>query len=468
MLDVAEASATTGRRGVTRELRGWGRRAPSHAEVIRADSADDVGEVLGDSPSLLARGAGLSYGDAAQNGGGRVLDMTGLDEIVAVDVPRRLVTVQAGATLVAVLDRLAAHDLTLPVVPGTRHVTVGGAIASDIHGKNHHRDGSFAHHVEDFTLCTPAGERLTVSGQDDAELFLATCGGMGLTGVITEATLRVESAGAGWVAADTDRTDTLEETLGVLEGVERHRYSVAWLDLLAPGRRYGRAVISRADAWPEEVGVRVRHRRGSHVPSPLAISARSRLDVPRLPRSPLHPAAVRAFNELRWRASPRRERERPLARAPYFFPLDGLGQWNRLYGESGLVQYQFVVPDGQEPALMRALDLLRERRLPVYLAVLKRMGAASGGPLSFPLTGWTLAVDLPGGAPGLWPALDQLDEIVVAARGRVYLAKDVRMRSQTLAAMYPALDDLRLARARVDPEGVLRSDLAARLGLLAS
>jgi decaprenylphospho-beta-D-ribofuranose 2-oxidase len=190
------------------------------------------------------------------------------------------------------------------------------------------------------------------------------------------------------------------------------------------------------------------------------------LNVPRrFPGVLLHPAGVRAFNSIRWHSSPRKERGRALALAPYFFPLDVLGEWNRLYGRGGLIQYQFVVPIGQEDALMACFELIRRRRLPVYLAVFKRLGASFGGPLSFPLEGWTLAADLPAAARGLGSGLDELDELVAGCGGRVYLSKDVRLRPDVLRVMYPQLERFHAERARVDPGGVLRSDLARRLGL---
>ncbi len=464
-MPVAEQarSSTSGRE---RTLSGWGRTAPSRARVIRPEGIDQVAEVVAASRSLLARGAGRSYGDAAQNAGGDVLDMTGLDRIEAIDTERMTVRVQAGATLARLLAALAERDLTLPVVPGTRYVTVGGAIASDIHGKNHHRDGGFGAHVLSLTLCTPAGGCREVSPGVDAELFWATIGGMGLTGVVVEATLRVESLPSAWVAADTDRTDGLDETLALMSGTESHRYSVAWLDLLARGSRYGRAVIGRADQWPLARGVTpARWRRGR---ADAASLARSPLvDIPdRVPAGLLAAPAIRAFNALRFRHAPVRERARPLALAPYLFPLDALGGWNRLYGPAGMIQYQFVVPDGAEEKLIAATRRFGDRRLPVYLAVFKRLGPASPGPLSFPLPGWTLAVDLPADAPGLALALDELDELIAGCGGRVYLSKDARLRRDLLAAMYPRLADLRGQCERVDPGGVIRSDLARRLRLL--
>ncbi len=412
---------------------------------------------------MIARGAGRSYGDAAQNDGGEVLDMTGLDRILSIDNERRLITAQAGVTVAQLMARLASHKLTLPVVPGTRHVTLAGAIASDIHGKNHHRDGTLASHVAALSLCTPAGGLTEVSPEIDPELFYATLGGMGLTGVIVQATLRAETLSSPWVAADVDRTDGLAQTLELMSGAESHRYSVAWLDLLADGSKMGRAIISRAEPLGSDAAREPRAARSTY---PEALSRRATFEVPRgFPAVLMRPASMRAFNALRWRATPRSERERPLAMAPYFFPLDALGQWNRLYGPAGLIQYQFVIPCGQEGALEHCFELMRARRLPVYLAVFKRFGAAFGGPLSFPLEGWTLAVDLPAGAPGLRAALDELDEVVAGCGGRVYLTKDVRLRRDVMNAMYPQLDRFHAQRARVDPNGVLRSDLARRVGL---
>jgi decaprenylphospho-beta-D-ribofuranose 2-oxidase len=451
-----------------RSLSGWGRMHPSRARVLRPGRAQELPELLGSQEvhrgGVIARGAGRSYGDAAQNEGGAVIDMMGLRAIHSIDEQRRRVRAEGGATLDELLRTLARKGMMLPVVPGTRHVTVAGAIASDIHGKNHHRDGGMARHVESLTLCTPAGELLELSPDSDGDLFYATLGGMGLTGVVTEATLRTVPL-PPCVIADTDRTDGLEQTLELMAAEDGHRYSVAWLDMLAGGARMGRAIVSRSDplAAPavdgRPAGGDDRARQGMRLRGPL-------LEVPRrFPGFVLRPSAVLAFNELRWRAAPRVERGRELALAPYFFPLDVLGEWNRLYGPAGFLQYQFVVPIGAEQALRASFELFRRHRLPVYLAVFKRMGASFGGPLSFPLEGWTLAVDIPAGAPGLASALDELDGLIAGCGGRVYLSKDIRLRPDLLGVMYPELERFRELRTRVDPEGVLRSDLALRLGL---
>jgi decaprenylphospho-beta-D-ribofuranose 2-oxidase len=469
-MSAAELTARMGLLGAERSLCGWGRTARGRCRVLQPRGVEDVLEAItSHTPrtGVIARGAGRSYGDAAQNDGGDVLDMTGLDRIVSIDRERGLITAQAGATVAQLMAALAAHGLTLPVVPGTRHVTLAGAIASDIHGKNHHCDGGLSRHVAAISLCTPAGGLVEVSPESDPDLFYATLGGMGLTGVVVEATLRAEPLPSPWVAADVDRTDGLEQTLELMSGAERHRYSVAWLDLLADGSKMGRAIVSRADPLVSDGATPAgRGRRAAGGAYPGALSRRPTFEVPRgFPAVLMRPASMRTFNALRWRATPRRERGRPLAMAPYFFPLDALGAWNRLYGPSGLIQYQFVIPSGQEHALERCFELIRTRRLPVYLAVFKRFGPAFGGPLSFPLEGWTLAVDMPATASGLRVALDELDEIVAGCGGRVYLTKDARLRHDMMSAMYPNLDGFYAQRARVDPEGVLRSDLARRLGL---
>ncbi len=458
----------------TREQRllcGWGRTAPTRAWLLRPRTPEEVAEALADSAAALAarrvprraplggviaRGAGRSYGDAAQCGGGLVLDATALRGSLELDAARGVVHTGAGRTFAELLLFLAARGFTLPVVPGTRHVTVGGALAADVHGKNHLRDGSLSRHVESFTLCTPADGPRPVSPEHEGDLFDATLGGMGLTGVVVDAALRVVPLRSTRAVADIDRLDSLEQAVALLAGAPTHRYAIAWVDLLGEGAAFGRSVLTRSEESPS----------ASDAPP---FSMRPALTVPRsFPGGLLRPAVVRAFNALHWRAAPRRARGRSLSMSAHLFPLDVLGEWSRLYGPAGLLQYQFAVPRGQEESLLRVVHRLRERRQPMYLAVLKRFGPGgpgTSGPLSFPLEGLTLAIDLPAGAPGVYGALEEADALVAGAGGRVYLAKDARLRAPTLAAMYPELERFRELRARLDPDGVLRSDMGRRLGL---
>ncbi|HVX20628.1 MAG TPA: FAD-binding oxidoreductase [Acidimicrobiales bacterium] len=448
-----------------RVLTGWGRTAPSRARVERPDGAEDVDRLLGSGRSVIARGLGRSYGDAAQCAGGVVVDTAGLSSVGTVDAGSGTVEVGGGTPLSDVLRHTLQAGWFVGAVPGTSRVTVGGAIAADVHGKNHHRDGGFCSFVDSVTLATPTGTHV-VGPDRDPDLFWATAGGMGLTGIVTKATLRLVPVETPWMRVDTERFAHLDDLMAAMSTSDGdYRYSVAWLDLMAPGRRRGRAVLARGDHAP----------RGPRAPATLGRrrsgpGAHPRLRRPlRLPASARHahlaPGAVRALNAARFGRSPRHETGRLQPWASFFHPLDRIENWNLLYGRRGLLQYQFVVGPSGADLVGQAVALAAAHRVPCFLAVLKRMGPRGPGPLSFPMPGWTLALDFPVGPPGLPGLLDRLDELVAEAGGRVYLAKDCRLRPELLAAMYPRLAELEDVRRRVDPRRVLRSDLSRRLGL---
>ncbi len=373
-------------------LAGFGRTRFSRARIARPGDGREVAELLASgvpARGLIARGAGRSYGDPAQNEGGLVLETSALSQIGALDSRTGEVRVGAGTTFAALLAHLAGHGLTLPVAPGTATLTVGGAIAADVHGKNHPSAGSFARHLSSFALLTPALGEIEVSAEEEPELFDATLGGMGLTGVILAATLRTSVLREPFALADTDRVDSIEAALETIASSE-HSHAIAWIDLLAAGRRFSRAVVTRS-------------REGEQATGPASLELRSRRTASLAGRAPsvaLRPSSVRAFNAALWMRAPRTQRARPLDMARALFPLDAVADWNRLYGRHGLIQYQFAVPDGNESALRQVPELLRRQGVPMYLAALKRLGARSGGMLSFPLRGWTLAIDIPAGARG--------------------------------------------------------------------
>jgi len=442
-------------------LTGWGRTAPTRATVVRPTSvAAAVAAVSSaEGRGSLARGLGRSYGDAAQNAGGQVLDLTLLDRVLELDDVEGTVTAEAGLSLDALLRYLLPRGWFVPVTPGTRYVTLGGAMAVDVHGKNHHRDGSIAGHVTSFDLLLADGSVRRVSPQDDPDLFWATAGGMGLTGVLLSLTLRLVPVTSAWMLVDTVRAPDLDALLaGLVEGDQLSRYSVAWIDCLAGGRHQGRGVITRGDHAPADA-----------VPGrgdPLAYGPNPRLTVPpHVPGGLLNPLSVRAFNEAWYRKAPRHRVAEPQRLSTFFHPLDGVQHWNRAYGPRGFLQYQLVVPTDREDALRAALELLRRSGAPSFLAVLKRFGPADPGPLSFPRPGWTLALDISASAGDLADLLDRLDRLVVDAGGAVYLAKDSRLRPELLPLMYPDLDAFRAVRKRVDPTGRFTSDLARRLDL---
>ena len=446
----------------TRLLSGWGRTAPSAAHLVEAhtdaEAADAVASV--GSRGLVARGLGRGYGDCAQNAGGVVLDGPANSGIVDIDLPGARVTARAGTSLHELMERLVPLGLFVPVTPGTRMVTVGGAIAADIHGKNHHRAGSFCNHVESMRLLDGNGDIRTLTPTEHPEEFWATAGGMGLTGVVLEATIRMKPITSSRLRVDTDRADDLDAVMALMvEGDDRYDYSVAWIDLLARGASMGRSVLDRGSfATEEEVtaeGIRQPLEFAtSQLPSPPDI----------VPSGLLNRATIMAFNELWFRKAPASRRDALMSIEAFFHPLDMIAEWNRIYGKRGFLQWQCVVPDEGHEVIRNAVGRLSGAGISSFLAVLKRMGDRNGGHLSFPIRGWTLALDMPV-TPGLGPLLDELDEAVVDAGGRIYLAKDSRVRPELIPLMYPRLEQWREVRSKLDPAGRIHSDLARRLSL---
>lgn len=442
-------------------LTGWGRTSRSMAEVSPAGPDEAISRLVvrAGPRGVLARGLGRSYGDAAQNAGGTVLDMTRRGRILSVDSDARLVRVEAGASLESLMRLLLPMGLFVPVSPGTRHVTVGGAIAADVHGKNHHVDGSFGRHVVSLELLVADGTVRSLAPDDP--LFWATVGGMGMTGVILAATIRMTAVETAFCLVETERTSHVQELLQrMTTDDDRYTYSVAWVDCLARGRSLGRSVLSRG--WPARLDQLPKAWR------PRALEYRPRqllMAPPIFPGGMLNRVTVGAFNEAWYRKAPRERRTQIQDISTFFHPLDGVAGWNHIYGPRGFVQFQMVVPFGAEATLQRCLELVSGARQGSFLAVLKRFGEGSPGHLSFPMPGWTLALDFPAASTGLDGLLARLDGEVLSAGGREYLAKDSRLPRRAVSAMYPRLEEWRSVRRSVDPGGVFTSDLARRLDL---
>jgi decaprenylphospho-beta-D-ribofuranose 2-oxidase len=410
---------------------------------------------------VIARGLGRSYGDPAQNAGGTVVRLG--EGRIELDASAGTVTAGAGVSLDTLLRQIVPQGWFVPVTPGTRFVTVGGAIASDIHGKNHHADRSFGSHVLSMTMLLADGTVCTVTPHSDPDLWWATIGGMGLTGIITDATFRLIPIETVHCLVDTERVPNLDALLERMEvGDHQYRYSVAWIDLVATGSSLGRSVLSRGNhASLDEL----------RSYDPRAAVDPLNFDPPALPGVPpgmpnvLNRAAVRAFNEVWYRKTPR-EHHGMETLTGFFHPLDMVGHWNRLYGRHGFLQYQFVVPFDEVATLRTIVTKVSAGGHASFLAVLKRFGAESGGLLSFPKPGWTLTLDLPAGVDGLGSLLHELDELVMAAGGRHYLAKDACSSPEVIRAGYPRFDDWLAIRRRVDPDGLWVSDQARRLELI--
>lgn len=447
----------------TELLTGWGRTAATGATVHRPRSLHEVQEAVTHAGprGLIPRGLGRSYGDAAQDAGGDVLDCTALAGSRAIDASTGVVTASAGLSLETLMRDVLRLGWFVPVTPGTRHVTLGGAVAADIHGKNHHVDGSFGSHLLSFTLVTPDGQVRPVTPEGDPDLFWATVGGMGLTGVIVDVTFQAIPVETALMRVDTERARNLDHALELMTATdENYRYTVAWIDLLATGAAMGRSVLTRGD-HATLADLPPRRRR-----DPLRFDPRVRLTAPPwAPSGLLNRLTVRAFNELWFRKAPVERRGEIQAISAFFHPLDFVAGWNRMYGGRGFVQYQFVVPFGAEPTLREVVDRLSGSGVASFLAVLKRFGPGNPGLLSFPMPGWTLALDIPAGLPGLGELLRDLDVLVADAGGRIYLAKDSLVSRELLPRMYDRLPRWHQVRDRVDPDRRMQSDLARRLGL---
>jgi decaprenylphospho-beta-D-ribofuranose 2-oxidase len=445
-----------------RTLAGWGRTAPSTARVIAPSNVNEVVEALRDADDrgVIARGLGRAYGDPAQNAGGLVLDMTGLDRVHSIDADAATVDTDAGVSLDTLMRRLLPFGLWLPVLPGTRQVSVGGAISADIHGKAHHVEGSFCEHVQSMDLVTADGEVRTLTPEGpDADLFWATAGGMGLTGVIVRATLKLNRVETAYFMVDTDQIDNLDDLMA-RQSVDDENYleSVSWFDATSTGPHLGRGILTRANhATLDDLPRKLRA-------NPLKFDAPQLVTVPNVvPPGLLNKLTARIFNELWYRKSPTKHGAVQNI-TMFLHPLDIMGEWNRLYGPHGFVQYQYVIPFGKEDAVKESVRMIAESGHVSALNVLKRFGAGNRGPLSFPAPGWTLAVDMPV-KRGLGSLCESLDDLVLAAGGRLYLAKESRTTPEAVQRMYPRLDEWRKIRAAVDPNGIFVSDMARRLRL---
>ena len=436
-------------RWARKELTGWGRVLRAESDVARPERQADIEGIMRDAGPLLARGGGRSYGDAAICRDGRIVQMTRLDRFLEFDPGTGSLVVEAGATFSDVIATFLPRGFMPPVVPGTGFATLGGGVANDVHGKNHHWSGSFGRHVDWLDLRLPSGELRRVS--PGAALFDATIGGLGLTGIVERMSLRLKRVPSNALKVRKRRIRDLDEYLAAFsDEMNRSEYVVGWIDALATGRSTGRGILEVASPSPQETD-----------DSPKK-SRRVPIDFPAWA---LNPWSVRAFNQLYYKRVPSDGLDQIAPYGAFLFPLDAVLDWNRIYGKRGFHQFQCVVPlaSGRE-ALIRMLGLISKSGQGSFLAVLKALGDASGGHLSFPQPGYTLALDFPNAAAAVG-LIAELERITCDHGGRTYLAKDSTLSAESIRRMYPKLAQFQAVLHDVDPDERMNSDLARRLRL---
>lgn len=465
----------------TERLTGWGRTAPTTAQVLATGDVDLIAAAVkavadhnADSPShlkrgIIARGLGRSYGDVAQNAGGLVLDMTALNRIHHIDATTATVDVDAGVSLDELMRAALPYGLWIPVLPGTRQVTVGGAIGCDVHGKNHHSAGSFGDHVASMDLLVADGRILTLRPEGspddpDGSLFWATVGGVGLTGVILRVTLNMTRTETAYFVADGVVTHTLDETIAVhSDGSEaNYDYSSAWFDAISPAPKLGRAALSRGSL---ATLAQLQEKAPKLAADPLAFHAKPLFELPDVFPNGLANKLTFSVLGAAWYAKSGNYTGKIQSLTGFYHPLDMFSEWNRAYGTDGFLQYQFVVPPAAVAEFKRIIADIQASGHYSFLNVFKLFGEGNKAPLSYPMAGWNVCVDFPIRA-GLHEFLHGLDARILEFGGRLYTAKDSRTTAATFHAMYPDIDAWIATRRRIDPDGVFASDLARRLELL--
>jgi FAD/FMN-containing dehydrogenase len=408
-------------------ISGWGRYPRQDCAVSRPRSEGDLRTLVSAGP-LIARGNGRGYGDCAQNPA-RTVDMRGFNRMLAFDAATGQLVTEAGVLLKDVIDCFLPRGWFPWVTPGTKFVTIGGMVASDVHGKNHHRDGSFGDFIDWLDVLGADGKVRRCSATENAELFSWTIGGMGLTGIVLRAAFRLRSVESGWIRQTTLPAPDLDTAMRLFDEHSQAAYSVAWIDCLAGGSRLGRSAVMLGEhAAVEDLPERLRS-------APFRTPGRKTIPVPfDAPSALLNRLTVKAFNAAYYRRHTMMHGEQFVDWDSYFYPLDALADWNRIYGGRGFLQFQCALPLAAARAgLAELLQAISHSGQGSFLAVLKRLGEKQGGAFSFPLDGYTLALDFPVSRETL-ELMDRLDRIVVAHEGRFYLAKDSRMSAETLRA----------------------------------
>lgn len=451
---------------------GWGKFPTTNAHISSPTSAAELERLLSHSPDArhasIARGAGRSYGDSAL--ADHLISTRYLDNFLGLDTSERgemVLHCASGLSLEQVLNTVVPKGLFLPVLPGAKAVTVGGAIASDVHGKNHHIDGSFCDHVDSFRLLLASGEILNCSRTQNAELFKASCAGMGLTGILLDAKLRLRSLPSTSLSQTALVAENLQHCMELMDIHAQSPFSVAWIDCLATGESMGRSVLYLGDFTPQEESYPATHKEETQQRSKRAeLKSRTEINIPlHAPSFLLNRYTMSGFNSGYYALKKLLPSDSTVDYDSFFFPLERLKNWNRLYGRRGFLQYQFVVPcETAFDAISSVLNTAAKAGKGSFLSVLKRFGKGNENYLSFPFDGYTLALDFKL-ETSLFPLLEKLDDIMLQHGGRLYLAKDARMSTELFRKTYPNWERFMEIKAKYDPEGFFSSLQSRRLGL---
>jgi len=430
------------------KIHGWGRYPITDAKILQPKTRVDCIDSIKGLETLIPRGLGRSYGDSANST--TVLQSTFLNHFIEFNEQSGVLTCEAGVSIRTILELVVPKGWFIPVTPGTGYVTLGGAIASDVHGKNHHINGTFSEHVISFHIILGTGEIYNVSRINFPDLFIATCGGMGLTGVIISATIQLKKIQSSEITQTTIKATCLEEVCQKFEDNSASTYSVAWIDCLAKGAQLGRSLLMLGEHAQNNV---------------LEIAKPKRFNIPfEMPSGLLNQHSIKCFNLLYYHKTPASNKI-TLPFEPYFYPLDSIRNWNRLYGAGGFVQYQFVLPKAVGlQGLKKILTKIVDSGKGSFLAVLKVFGKSNQNLLSFPIEGYTLALDFKISKETI-ALLKEFDSMVVDMGGRVYLTKDALLSESTFKKIYPNWVEFEQVRSKYGAHGKFSSDQSRRLGL---
>jgi len=439
-----------------RNITNWGNYPVENADEYQPAFRDQLQALAAEKKDWIPRGNGRCYGDASL--APTVITTTKLNRFISFDTLNGILDCESGVTLDQVLEVIVPKGWFLPVTPGTKLITIGGAVGSDVHGKNHHVDGSFSNHIVDMDVILPGGELIVCSPDAHADLFWATCGGMGLTGLIARVKFRLKKIETSYIKQKQIKAANLDEIIRLFEEYKDYTYSVAWIDCLKKGKGFGRSILMLGEH------AQLSELTPAQQQQPLKVVNKTLFRFPMyLPSIFLNKLSIGIFNFLFYLKNTKKEINNVVPYEPFFYPLDVLDEWNKMYGRKGFVQYQFVLPLNQKEGLANILHRITERGFASFLAVLKVFGKQDTM-IGFPMEGFTLALDIPI-RNGLFEFLDEMDKLVLEYGGRIYLSKDARMKAHTFQESYPRLQEFKQTIQKYNGQQVVHSLLSDRLQL---